>query len=325
MRKNSVHGSTGNIINLLFILLASLLLFPGCEKDNFNDIINRESVIGNLPVPGNEGNILVSGIQSDRVTLSWESARDDSTPAGELLYMVVSSSLNNLKDADSAGMYGTIALSWTAGSSTHTVSGLSPGEIFYFNVLVKDGDGYISAYTGVSAMTAVSGTAAADTIYMVSAGGYKGDLGGRFGADLICRNYISNNYPSLPVSHMRAFISIDAVDQIVDFPTIFGVPELAAIKSPTGAVIANNWADLMDGSIVMDLFSAGVLSFSDDKWWSGSNIDGSVAVDTCSGFTYGDTSSQSGVCGSSNASDGYWINNDFGPCSGNRFLLCIGW
>lgn len=325
MRKNSVHGSTGNITSLLFILFVSLLLFPGCEKDSFNEIIERESVIDNLPVPGNEGSILVSGIQPDRVTLSWASARDDSTPAAELRYMVVSSSLNNLKDADSAELNGITAMPWTAGSSTYTVSGLSPGEIFYFNVLVKDGEGYVSAYTNISVMTAASGTAGSDAVYMVSAGGYKGNLGGRLGADKICRDYINTAYSSLPVRNVRAFLSIDAVDQIADFPTNFGVPAGVAVKGPPGTVIADDWADLLDNSIDIDLFSAGVLSASDDKWWSGSSSDGSVAVDTCSGFTYGDTASQSGVTGIGNASDGYWIYNELSTCSGNRFLLCIGW
>ncbi len=323
MIRIGIYRSTVRAVSIFLIYAVSFLLFTGCEKDNFNDIIDNESVLNNLPIPGNNGSILVSGILSDRVTLSWASAGDDSTPSAELQYMVVSSSSGNLNDTDSAVVNGTIAMSWTAGSSTHTVTGLTSGEIIYLNVLVKDGDGYISAYREVSVITAGSGASGSGTIYMVSAGQNKGDLGGRFGADLICRSYITVNYPSLPVSHMRAFISINAVDQIANFPVNFGVPAGVAIKGPTDTVIADNWADLMDYSIQNNLNDA-VPDMT--HWWSGSDVDGNWMSNatSCNGFT-DDGNTNNGEVGDHTATDSAWIDYGTGGCNSNQTLLCIGW
>ena len=43
------------------------------------------------------------------------------------------------------------------------------------------------------------------------------------------------------------------------------------IKSSSGKLIAENWSDLLDGSIYMSFQSAGVAL---DGWWSFSNNDG---------------------------------------------------
>jgi hypothetical protein len=298
------------------------VLLAGCEKDNFNDIIDRESVIEDFPVPGNNGNILVSEIRSDRVTLSWESASDDNTSSSELRYIVITSLNDNISNVETAISNGTVSMAWTAGSSTHTVTGLDSGEIIYVNILVKDGDGYISAYTKVSVMTSLSGAAGSVGIYLISAGNTKGDFGGRLGADKICREYITVNFPSLPVNNMRAFISINAVDQIADFPANFGVPAGVAIMGPTGKVIADDWLDLTDGDIKISLLDAEVGSPL-TSWWSGSDSYGIVATDICNSIS--DSTSSNGQIGAHNTTDSSWISNGTRPCNSNQTLICIGW
>jgi hypothetical protein len=549
MKKTGQHVSIRRIVRFFLLLSASFLLFTGCTADNFNDIIDRESIIEELPVPGNSGSILVSGITADSVILTWNSASDDSTPAGELQYMVVKSLYDNISTADTAMANGTVSMEWSTGFSTHTVTGLNSGEISYLNILVKDSDGYISAYTQVSVITEGSGstgtgtvpvpgdsgalsisaitgygftlawTKAADAetaeadlqyrvyyslsddistysdaltngtettlgwtldintmdltglssgttyyvnlfvrdpdgnispyttqsdttltvgtapvpgnsgtltvstitsygftlgwtkgtdadtdqedllyrvyyslnddidtyanaqsngteatsgwtldadafslsglaattlyyvnlfvrdgddmvsayagtstttgtpgVYLFSAGNHKGDLGGRTGADTICQDYFDANWSSLPVTNVRAFISIDSSDQISDFPSIYGIPGGADIMGPTGIVIANGWTDLTDGDINNSLLSANVGSPL-TSWWSGSEQNGnsvSAAAITCNGFTDG-TNIYGGYTGAHNVTDMAWITYLIPGCNSNQTLMCVGW
>lgn len=155
MKNKYTYGLKGNAGHLFLIFVAFFLFIIGCEKDNFNDIIDSESKVEYFPVPGGSGNILVSEIKSDRVTLSWDSARDESTPSTELQYMVVTSPYDNIGDADDALVNGIISMAWKNSFSTHTVTGLEPGEIHYLNILVKDRDGFISAYSKVTVLTSI--------------------------------------------------------------------------------------------------------------------------------------------------------------------------
>jgi hypothetical protein len=441
MKKNGTYriwGPGGGAVRFLLIFTASLMLLLGCENDKFNEIIKNESEIEDLPIPGNRGSVVVSNITSNKVTLSWDSARDENTPFTELQYMVVRSLYDNISDADTAMVNGTVAMEWTEGSYAYTVAGLDPGELFYFNILVKNRDELISAYSKVSILTSVSsvpgltGTApvpgdsgllavlaaeinrhdfklvwtkASDTetadadlqyrvyyslsddirtysqaeangtqatpgwvldisafrirglvegklyyvnlfvrdgdgmisayagvsvttlarfIYLFSAEGHKGNLGGRVGADKICRNYRNANFPLLPVTHVRAFISVSSGDRISNMTGNYGVPADVAIQRRGGSVIANNWKDLLDGSIQRKLNYDTSSTPSIQRWWSGSNSDGSVSSETCNGFT-DDTSSYKGEIGDPNASDSSWISGSTRPCADNRTLLCIGW
>ena len=88
-----------------------------------------------------------------------------------------------------------------------------------------------------------------------------------------------------------------------DMPGNYGVPTTMAIYSPTGVKIADNWADLLDGTIDASLAN-GVLGTGADfsRWWSGSLEDGSI-MQTCNGWT----DQSGGTDGNRANTDATWI------------------
>jgi hypothetical protein len=159
-------------------------------------------------------------------------------------------------------------------------------------------------------------------LYEESAVGRNGNLGGRAGADTLCQ--ASANGPAGYINP-RAFISVDANDEIRDMPGNYGVPTNVPIQSLTGNVIATNWADLLDNTIAMTLQAAGVTT---TLWWSGSNGDGSLNADSCVGWTSA-APSEGGITGGAGATDLEWIQE--GPqaasCGGSTIttitVLCL--
>lgn len=159
---------------------------------------------------------------------------------------------------------------------------------------------------------------------------YNGDLKttgggatGREGADNLCKN--ATNKPA-GFSNYRAFISVDANDEIRDMPANYGVPINTPIKGTTGGTtIANDWADLLDGTILTSLSSAGVASAS--YWRSGSLADGSIGTGTCSGWT-SSSITESAEEGLPSATNGTWLD-DGSPfaCDNNTddTILCLAY
>ena len=132
---------------------------------------------------------------------------------------------------------------------------------------------------------------------------HDGNLGGRSGGDALCA--ASTNKPS-GYDNYRAFISVNADDEIRDMPSNYGVSTSARIVSKNGTIVADNWADLMDGSIDNSLSSAGITYNA--QWWSGSNADGSIVTDlNCSAWTSSGTGDY-GRTGNSNSTDDTWIS-----------------
>ena len=174
--------------------------------------------------------------------------------------------------------------------------------------------------TATPAATATP-TPAPRGIVLYSAGVQVAELGGRSGADLICQQ-VSNK----PAGYgaYRAFISVNANDEIRDMPTNYGVPTNVPITSPNGTTIANNWADLLDGNIQKSLSAAGVIP-AGSTWWSGSSSDGSVTANTCQEWMVA-IPSAFGDYGCADATDASWINCETQPCNvENAHLLCIAY
>jgi hypothetical protein len=159
-----------------------------------------------------------------------------------------------------------------------------------------------------------------DEIRLYSAGEHDGNLGGRIGADALCAAAASGWAVGKSI---RAFISIDAADEIRDMPTNYSINTAYPIKNLTGAnTIANNWTDLLDQSIDMTLGAAGVMTAS-VFWISLSNADGSLHADNCSNATSnGGTGMFSGL---TIRTDATWMANGSGSCSDavNFSLLCL--
>lgn len=155
-------------------------------------------------------------------------------------------------------------------------------------------------------------------------GGYSnGNISGRAGADALCNASI--NKP-LGFANYRAFLSVDASDEIRDMPANYGVPTALDIAGPRGDLIAYDWADLLDGTIkwTTTLSNAQVTS---SQWWSGSFADGSLAPNfNCNSWTYSGAGS-GGVTGTANATNDGWLaggNLPCGPGTAGR-ILCLAY
>ncbi|KIY92266.1 hypothetical protein MNEG_15697, partial [Monoraphidium neglectum] len=102
-------------------------------------------------------------------------------------------------------------------------------------------------------------------IYRESLTSRNGNLGGRSGADALCR---ASLHRPAGLVQVRAFLSTSSSDQIANFPTLYRLPGGLAIESPGGAVLASNFTSLLDGSMSQSLTAAGILS-PRDGFWSG--------------------------------------------------------
>lgn len=147
-----------------------------------------------------------------------------------------------------------------------------------------------------------------------------GNLVDRASADAFC----AINLPS-GFSNYLAFIGFSAADNISNMPSNYGISTSVPIQSTSNVVIANNWADLLDGSILTTLASAGVVS---NYWWSGVETDGTsvdgVTAD-CTDWT-DSTNVVAGYYGDYQFADGRWIKGAAGgACNQMLAILCIGY
>lgn len=111
------------------------------------------------PVPGNGGTISISNLQPDSLTLSWAEATDDNTAQSDLDYKVVMSTSDNIATVTNANTNGTLVADWAPAISSQSVSGLSAGSTYYFNVLTRDGSGNSAAYVMAEVTTPSSSNA----------------------------------------------------------------------------------------------------------------------------------------------------------------------
>lgn len=145
-----------------------------------------------------------------------------------------------------------------------------------------------------------------------------GSIGGRTGADTLCQS--ASNKPT-GYGNYRAFISVDSTDEIRDMPTNYGVPTHYTVRSPNNTLIANNWADLLDGYISTSLVAAGVYVGGPSDWWSGSLQDGSLdGIYNCASWSSG---SAPGRVGRIDYSSYAWIYAGGYSCNSSANLLCI--
>jgi hypothetical protein len=106
------------------------------------------------PIPGGGGALTFGATTSSSISVSWQKATDNVSAQGALAYKVVYSLSNNVQTAGDAQANGTVVQDWTLDVAAANATGLSAATLYYFNVLVKDGAGNISAYASSSAMTA---------------------------------------------------------------------------------------------------------------------------------------------------------------------------
>lgn len=324
------------------IMLAGLFLLPSsCFNDDFDRAMQMEAVPliafvpgEGSPVPGNSGIITTGAVGTTSIQLIWTRATDNVTPTEDLDYRVYRSDYNNIRTPGEAEENGDPVTGWEQDEVVAVAAGLDPGRSYYFNVVVRDGDGLMAAYLTVSATTL------SDAVYLFTAGVFTGDLvnqvpgpaeatmatrvviPARENIDDLCAYAKNHDYPTLPCLNVRAFISISSDDEIADMPDLYGIPTGRRIIGPGGDRIAADWWDLFDGSIDMTLAQAGIAG---DQWWSGSDDAGRyLDGNSCEGWNVG-TSASSGMSGAHNQYNSRWLEFNDRNCNNPLSLLCACW
>jgi hypothetical protein len=315
---------------LWLVSLSLVMMLPlSCFEDDMGEIISTENrmveEVSDSPVPGNFGVITNGGVTNNSIQITWTKAVDNDTPQADLEYLVVRSGLNNIGNVSKALENGTVVQAWTADISSALAAGLSPATTYYFNVVVRDSLGNMSAYNVVSIAT--SGGVA----YLFSTGARQGNLMGRENVDALCGSTMESDYGYLNCTQVRAFISLSVDDSLANMPYRYGIPLDAEIRGPTDVLIADGWLDLFDheeDSLYSSLADAEV---SGRDWWSASESDGSYVADdryNCDGYT-SNSDSLEGWGGDSHYTDYQWLTNEMGGgehmCSERLHLLCVCW
>ena len=143
---------------------------------------------------------------------------------------------------------------------------------------------------------------------------YPGDLAGLEGADVLC-NFEAQG-AGLPEVYAAVLSTnaVDARDRLVDG---------TFIQATSLEVIATSVDDLIDGA----LSAAPSLGPSGEdraaaSVWTGSTATGTVADDTCSGWS-SSNSIFSGAFGAAGSTDGGWLAADVGLCITRRAIYCV--
>jgi hypothetical protein len=124
----------------------------------------------------------------------------------------------------------------------------------------------------------------------------------------------------------RSFVAIlcagagDNVDSLHEY----GFPQDRPIKTPpgmlpSGMLVADSWADLLDGPRAT-LLVLGVVS---EAFWTGCISEGEAAAN-CEAWTVS-SNSEFGRVGHSASEGPNWIGWAPGPCDGRRPILCLAW
>jgi hypothetical protein len=176
----------------------------------------------------------------------------------------------------------------------------------------------ISTIVAPSPVAAQSPHAGVTALVLYEAGGtYNGDLGGRAGADATCQ--ASGNRPA-GYANVRAFITVDDPSDTIDnMPANYGIPTNLPVRSLGGTIVANNWADLVGGGVIVALNTAGVVG---SDWWDGTGGAGTPSPSRCANWTDG-TNAQNGSCGNTGA--GNIFPGAIPACDTLQRLLCIAY
>lgn len=305
-----------NTIRLNALLLGMLLL-ASCD-DTFLETIQATTP----PQPGDRGILRVSAVTANATTLRWQPATAKRKEAGPLSYAVYQSTLGDIGSAGQALANGILIMPWTPEVTSCPVERLRAGTVYYFNVLVRSGEGTPAAYAMVSIRTAGTGD-----ITLFDGGKRTGELvdprgtgSPREQVDGICS--ASPLASELDCDRVVAFISMGEDDGIADFPRRYGIPVDRRIQGPEEDVIAESWEALFNGDLLMTFGNAAVV---EGEWWSGSDEAGRFTADAgCSGWTDGSHRS-TGTAGAHNRKEPAWLSDRDRKCNNRLHLLCACW
>ncbi len=148
------------IVGRVLMTISLAVLVQSCFDDDFDKTMKLETLpfIPSIPedgrpVPGNGGIITTGTVTDTSLEISWTRGGDDLTPQTDLEYRVYRSLSNNISTPALAEDNGTIVIDWAQDIVTALADGLMSGTTYYFNVVVRDGDGYTAAYMTISVTT----------------------------------------------------------------------------------------------------------------------------------------------------------------------------
>jgi PKD repeat protein len=196
---------------------------------------------------------------------------------------------------------GSLLYSWDFADGSSLGSGVKPTHT-YTTAGVKN------------VVLTVTDTAASGLVEVfVTAGAMKGNLGGLAGADATCTAAATAAGLAGTWTAWLSDSTTNAKDRILD----------AEYRRLDGTVVANDLADLTDGTldaaINRDENGAAVSS----NPWTGTQSDGIGTAETCSDWTDSKNSSQ-GAQGDTDNTDGTWTQlGSTAPCDFNRRLYCF--
>ena len=155
-----------------------------------------------------------------------------------------------------------------------------------------------------------------DKVVFVSSANYNGNLGGLAGADAKCQA-LANARPTLAGKTFKAWLSSSSVSATARL-THATVP----YKRVDGVVIANNWADLVDGALAAPV-SVTEVGGSKTYWvWVNTDLSGASMGGICGDWTDAGSSSGGNFIGYSSLSGCGWTATTL-SCSNAFALYCF--
>ncbi len=144
-----------------------------------------------------------------------------------------------------------------------------------------------------------------------------GNVGGRAGADAFCDGDAGK--PAVAGSTTRAFISINATDEIRDMPALYNIPTNEVVFRADGTTqVAPNWAALLNANSVSLVNS---VSAAPSGAYTFSAANGSLDTFNCSnGTTNAAGNGMSGLYASTN---GDYLNRGLTACGFTLGLYCV--
>lgn len=133
-------------VRLGAIALAASIFLVGCD--------GQSDTTG--PTPGVSSSF--SDVQGQSLTVSWDAASDLVTPSAALQYKLLYSTENNAVSVEDIEANWTVAMDWSTNVLTSAVNGLTPGQNYFFSILVRDTSDNKSAYTLASQATVPANT-----------------------------------------------------------------------------------------------------------------------------------------------------------------------
>jgi len=111
------------------------------------------------PDAGDSGTINTASITENGLTLSWTTSTDLHSPDNTIQYQVRQSSADNMNSLADTETNGSIIQDYETDDNSYTVTALTAGSVYYFNVIARNAAGNKSIYTTVAATTLADSTA----------------------------------------------------------------------------------------------------------------------------------------------------------------------